>query len=286
MAMQRQTGPAASWTRRARSIFKQYVMPAEHGGWFLWIGPFLLGTFAADRFSGDIVVLLLLIVSGFLARQPLVILVKSMAGRRAQDDILPASKVFAVLALFVAVFLAILLAHGHWYLIWLALPAVPVLAVQMWLVARRQERQIAIELFGAGVLALAATAAYWVSLGSSDIVGWLLWALAWLYNASAIVYVYLRLQQRRWSAVPEWRDRLRAGRRTLIYAGVNLAVSLVLSLLGFVSPVVPLAFAFAVIHFGWGIAFPAVRARPTRVGIEQSIATVAFFLILAIAFRV
>lgn len=268
-----------------QAILKQYVIPAEHGGWLLWLGPFLLGALAAGEFKLDLVLLALLIVAGYLSRQPLVMLIKSLAGRRARADAVPALRIFGVIAALGAVLLAALLFRGHLYLLWLGLPALPVLAAQLWLVSRRQERQIGIELVGSGVLALAAPAAYWVTLGVMDANGWWLWGLSWLYNASAIVYVYLRLQQRRLAVAPEWRERWRKGARVLLYSVFDVLLALVLAAAALIPPLVPAVFALALIHFIYGISFPAVRARPAQIGLEQSLATLLFYLLLATAFR-
>ena len=269
-----------------RSLVKQYVIPPEHGGWLLWIGPFVLGALAAGELRIDLPLLLVLIVAGYLSRQPLIILVKVLAGRRARADASPALRVFSVIAVVMAVFLAGLLLRGDQYLLWLALPALPVLALQLSLVARRQERQIGIELIGSGVLALAAPAAYWTSLGKIEATGWWLWALSWLYNASAIVYVYLRLQQRRLAAVPKWGERWRQGARVLLYSNFDLALTIALAALTLIPPLVPVVYAFVVLHFVFGTSFPAVRVRPAQIGIEQSSATLVFYLLLALAYRI
>ncbi len=268
-----------------RTLFKRYVIPAEHGGWFLWIGPFLLGVLAAWQFKLDLVLLLLLIISGFLARQPLVIATRSLAGRRTRADLKTTLQVFAALGLLTTLLLGLLLLRGHFYLLWLALPALPVLAAQLWLVSHKQERQFGIELVGSGVLALAAPAAYWVGRAEMDATGWWLWALSWFYNASAIVYVYLRLRQRRLAERPDWGERLRQGARTLLYASFNLGLSIALAVLGLIPPLAMMAYAFALLHFIWGASCPAVRVRPARIGIEQSSATLLFFLLLALAYR-
>ncbi len=270
--------------RSARSLFKQYVMPAEHGGWFLWMGPFLLGSLAGWHFDLDLFLLLLLIVAGYLSRQPLIMLVKSLTGRRARADALPALQIFGLIALAAALPLGLLLLRGHTYLLWLGLPAVPVLALQLYLVSRRQERQTAIELVGSAVLALAAPAAYWVSRTGIDTTGWWLWALSWLYNASAVVYVYLRLRQRRWMTTPDLVERFRQAITSLLYAGFNLGLSIVLAFLGLIPPLAMAAYLFALLHYIFGASFPAIRARPVRIGIEQSSATLLFYVLLAAGF--
>ncbi len=273
-------------SRPVRSLFKQYIMPAEHGGWFLWIGPFLLGALAALQFRADLVLLLALIVNGYLLRQPLIILVKALTGRRARADAPLAFKVLAALGGIAALLFLLLLLRGSTFLVWLALPAGPVLALQLWLVSRRQERQMGIELVGSGVLALAAPAAYWVGRGATASEGWWLWALSWIYNASAILYVYLRLKQRRLNEVPRPEERLRQGAASLAYAVLSLGFSVALGWLGVIPPLAIAAYSFALLHYIYGTWRPAVHARPVKIGIEQSSATLLFYLLLALAFKV
>lgn len=280
------TTDARPTSKTFQTILKQYVIPTEHGGWLLWLGPFILGALAAGEVNFDLVLLVLLIVAGYLSRQPLIMLIKALAGRRARADAIPALRIFAVAATLDALLLAALLLRGYYYLLWLGLLALPVLGAQLWLVSRRQERQIGIELIGSGVLALAAPAAYWVTLGRIESTGWWLWGLSWLYNASAIVYVYLRLRQRRLTVAPEWGERWRQGTRVLLYSGFDLVLALFLAVSALVPLLVPAVFALALIHFIYGISFPAVRARPAQIGLEQSLATLLFYLLLATAFRI
>ena len=73
---------------------------------------------------------------------------------------------------------AALALQGFWYLLLLAIPALPVFGWHLWLVSRRRERrQPGVEIVGAGVLALAAPAAYWVGRGAPEPLGWWLWGV-------------------------------------------------------------------------------------------------------------
>lgn len=262
--------------------FKIYLLPPEHGGWFLLLGPFLFGALAAARPNMDLLTLLLLSLALYISRQPFVILVKALSGRRARGDARPASLALLGMTVVDAALLSALLWRGHTYLLWLGIPAGLVLAWQMFLVTRREERQIGIELVGAGTLALAAPAAYWVSVGEMMLTGWLLWGLAWLYSSSSIVYVYLRLKQRRWTALPPRHELWREGRRTLVYAAFNVVATLLSALTSITPPLTPLPYALATAHYVWGVTHPALGARPARIGIEQAAATLVFYLLLGL----
>lgn len=263
---------------------KHYWIPPEHGTWFMWIGPLLTGMLAARQVNLDLIGLAVLLLSAFLARQPLTIVFKALVGRRSRAEVRPASVVMAILGGLAIALLALMLARGHTYLAWLGLAALPVLAWQLALVAKREERQMGIELVGAGVLALAAPAAYWVGLGEARAAGWGLWALAWLYAAASIVFIYSRLEQRRWSEWPPRRERLRRGARVLLYAVVNLVLVVVLTDLHWVPPWAWVGFALAVPHIALGVMAPAARARPARIGLEQAGATLIFSTLLGVSY--
>lgn len=265
-------------------FFKIYVLPPEHGGWFLLLGPFLFGAIAAAQPNADLFVLLLFALASYIARQPLTLLVKALSGRRTKSDARPAFFALAATGALALLLLGVLIWRGYAFLLWLGIPAALVLAWQLWLVTQREERQFGIELVGAGMLALAAPAAYWVSVGSMTTTGWWLWLLAWLYAASSIVYVYLRLKQRRMKEMPARAEQWREGRRTLLYIGASIALTLALALLQFIPIWAPLAFALAGAHYVYGITHPCVGVKPARIGIEQSLATLLFYLVLGAIF--
>ena len=123
--------------------------------------------------------------------------VKVFSGRRPKSD-LPAVRFWIVVygAIILLALTGLILA-GAGYILFLAVPGVPVFAWHLWLVSKREERrQINVEIIATGVLALVAPAAYWTGIGQYDPAGWWLWVLTWLQNAASIVYAYLRLEQR------------------------------------------------------------------------------------------
>ena len=268
----------------AGKFFKIYVLPPEHGGWFLLLGPFLFGAVAAAQPNADLIALLCFALASYIARQPLTVLVKALSGRRAKSDVKPALIGLGATGFLAALFLGILLLRGYAFLLWLGIPAGIVLVWQLWLVTQREERQLGIELVGAGMLALTAPAAYWVSVGGMSRTGWWLWLLAWVYAASSIVYVYLRLQQRRVKQMPSRAEQWRDGRRTLLYIASAIVLTLALAFLQFVPVWTPLAYVLAGAHYVYGITHPCVGVKPARIGIEQSLATLLFYIVLGIAY--
>ncbi len=270
---------------RRRLLQRQYVLPNEHGAWIWWIGPLVLGAAAARRLEIDLGLLFAAALAVFLLRQPAAIAVKALSGRRAREDLRPAVVWISVYAALAALTIAALLIRGHSQLAWLALPGAAVFAWHLWLISRRQDRgQMGIELVGAGVLALAAPAAYWVCGGISAGQPWVLWVLTWLQSAASIVYVYQRLAQRRLAEMPPVGERWRMGGRTLAYHGFNLLFSLSLTLARLTPPLVPLGFGLMLIDALEGTARPPIGARPARIGLRQLGASITFFTWMAIAY--
>ena len=110
---------------------------------------------------------------------------KTFSNRRAKEDRLPALFWVSVYALLALVAFVILLLADFGQLTWLLLPGSSVFIWHLYLVSRRAERgQRGIEIVGAGVLALAAPASYWVAEGTSVALAWALWGISWLQSAA------------------------------------------------------------------------------------------------------
>jgi len=167
----------------------------------------------------------------------------------------------------------------------LAVPGVAVFAWHLWLIGRREERgQMGVEIVGAGVLALAAPAAYWVAGGLSPSLPWLLWLLCWLQSAASIVLVYFRLAYRKLEAVPSLDERLRDGRRALAYNGFNAVLASALALAGAVPPLVASAFLLMLLDTIGAVARPPLGHPPTRIGVRQLAASFLFVALCVLGF--
>lgn len=264
---------------------KRFALPSEHGSWIWWIGPLLIGAAAAGSITLDLFWLTLTVFAAFLFRQPVTLLVKTYSGRRPDRDRRPAliwASFYGTLAL---VGFTALLARGHSVLLYLVIPGVPVFGWHLWLVSRRAERgQRGIEIVGAGVLALAAPAAYWVSGGTNDRLAWILWGLTWLQSAASIVLVYLRLAQRKQSKSGTLQARLYAGLRTIAYHLFNLVLAIFFYLRGQIPLLSVAAFGIMFIDALEGVMRPAVGLKPTRIGVRQLIMSSLFFVLGALAF--
>jgi len=251
---------------------KQIYLPQDHGSWVFVFSPLLIGLFAGGGFDISSLYLVAGVLAAFLIRQPVTIAVKAWTGRRPRADLSAARVWIFVYGAVILLALTGLIANGFGYLLVLAIPGLPVFAWHLWLVSRREERrQVNVEIIGTGVLALAAPAAYWVGTGTYDPTGWWLWILVWLQNAASIVYAYLRLEQRELDRDPPRSELWRSGQRAFLYTTINFLAALSLGLMSFLPRFLFLPYLVQWIETLWGIFNPAIKWKPTRIGIRQLI---------------
>lgn len=263
------------------NLFLRHVaLPSDHGSWVFLLSPLLIGLFAGGRWSVASLFLIIASLAAFLIRQPVTTAVKIYSGRRNRRELPAAWFWIGIYGLIGALGLVGLVIQGFAYLFILVLPGIPVFVWHLYLVSKRAERrQMGVEIVGSGVLALVAPAGYWIGVGSLDPIGWLLLALTWLQSAASIVYAYLRLGQRDLPAVPAINERVRMGRRALIYTTFNIIFVAVLSVANLVSPLLTIPYALQWLETIWGTFNPAIGKRPTAIGFRQLFISSLFTLL-------
>lgn len=274
-----------------KPYFKKHIaLPQDHGSWVFILSPLLVGIFAGGDFTYATFNLIVAAMSAFMIRQPLTVAVKAYSGRRPKTDLDSARFWVLVYGSISALALLGLILEGFGYILFLAVPGVPVFAWHLWLVSRRAERrQAGIEVIATGVLSLVAPAAYWVGIREYDSSGWWLWAFTWLQSAASIVYAYLRLSQRELeldqASVKSRSERWRMGRRALLYTSFNLAVSIGLGWSNLIPRFIFIPFLAQWLETIWGITHPAVGWKPTRIGIRQLVVSIAWTILFIALWR-
>jgi len=275
----------------AESYSKKYLrrhiaLPSEHGAWVFLLSPLLIGLAAGGNLNTASLYLVITVLAAFLLRQPITIAVKAYSGRRSRRD-LPAARfwiIFYGMIVLLGVFSLVL--EGYAYILVLAIPGIPVFIWHLYLVSKRAERrQVGVEIVGSGVLALSAPAAYWIGIGSSEPVGWLLFILTWLQSAASIVYAYLRLEQRELAEIPTIPVRMLMGRRALMYTTFNLLFVSFLSFNGTLPSLLPISYALQWGESIWGTVKPAIDVKPTRIGLRQLILSTIFTILFILTWN-
>jgi hypothetical protein len=271
-----------------RQYFRSHIaLPSEHGSWVFLLSPLLIGVFAGNSFTISSIFLVVALLAAFLIRQPVIIAVKAYSGRRSRTELPVVRFWIAIYSLICFTALIGLFFNGYAYLLYLAIPGVPVFIWHLWLVSHRKERrQAGVEILGSGVLALSAPAAMWVGSGIADPTGWLLFLLTWFQSAASIVYAYLRLEQRELKSLPPVSTRWRMATRALLYTSFNLAIVTGTSLFGITPGLLFIPFALQWLETIHGTLHPAIGMKPTRIGLRQLAVSSLFTLLFILTWRV
>ncbi len=267
---------------------KQIAIPQDHGSWVFILSPLLVGIFAGGKFTYATLALIISAMSAFMIRQPMTVFVKATSGRRPKTDLAPARFWLMIYGIISALALAALVLQGFGYVLYLAIPGLPVFAWHLWLISRRTERkQAGIEIIATGVLSLAAPAAYWVALGGfgPQGLGWWLCALTWLQSSASIVYTYLRLEQRELKTRTDSRELWSMGKRALAYTSFNLFAALMLGWANIVPQLIFVPFLLQWVETLWGITHPSIGWKPTRIGVRQLIVSTLWTILFIICWR-
>lgn len=269
---------------------KQIALPQDHGSWIFILSPLLIGIFAGGSFTYATFNLIIAAMSAFMIRQPIIVIVKSISGRRPRTDLGPARFWLLIYGIISALALTALILEGFGAVLYLAIPGAPVFAWHLWLISQRAERkQAGIEIIATGILSLAAPAAYWIGLGEYSPPGWWLWAWTWLQSSASIVYAYLRLEQRELKqeqASVKSRSALwKMGRPALLYTSFNLFASLLLGWANIVPQLIFIPFLIQWLETLWGITHPSIGWKPTRIGMRLFIVSILWTILFIICWR-
>jgi len=269
------------------TVFKKHVaIPQDHGSWIFILSPLLIGVFAGKSFTFTTFNMIVAAMAAFMLRQPAIILIKIVSNRRSRDELIPAYFWLIAYGVLGLLALAALILEGFGYIVYLAIPGVPIFAWHLWLVSKREERkQVNVEIIATGVLSLSAPAAYWVGIGQYSPHGWWLWILIWFQMTASIVYAYLRLDQRNQAKGSDGKGRWKMGWRSAAYTSFNLISILTLGLLTILPGLLFIPYLVQWTETMWGITHPAIGWKPTRIGIRQFVVSTIWTILFIVLWR-
>jgi hypothetical protein len=152
-------------------------------------------------------------------------------------------------------------------------------------VRRRKERhQVLLAMLATAVLSLTAPAAFWIGTQTADPFGWILWGLVWIQSAASIVYVNLRLEQRRLRTLPDFRERARLGIGAIRFATFNVVLVACLAMAGRVPSLLLAPYMLQWLETIWGTVRSVSGGRPAAIGIRQLIVSILFTILFALAY--
>jgi hypothetical protein len=124
-----------------------------------------------------------------------------------------------------------------------------------------------------------------VGIGRYDLAGWYLWILVWFQTAASIVYAYLRLEQRELPNIPARKQMWSMGMRAFAYTTFNLVAVLALGLVNALPRFLFLAYFVQWSETLWGIYHPAIKWKPSRIGMRQLNVSILWTILFIVTWR-
>lgn len=231
---------------------KHLLLPAEHGTWFWFLVPSLVGVGVARGVNAAVLLTFIGGFAAFLMRQPLTAWLQIRRGRGRRSDGPLALRLTIGLGVVALLCFAALLLMGYAVLLWLLLPLAPLVVLYLFVARQRRAalRSFWMEMAGAAGLALVAPAVLIAATGQISSAGWALWGLMAGQNVLGAHYVRLRLAD----------THVRPSRRSAVVwsHGVGLLAVVLAGIQGIVPLMAAVPFAAFLVRAVWA----AVRPRP------------------------
>ncbi|MBI4301167.1 MAG: YwiC-like family protein, partial [Chloroflexi bacterium] len=253
------------------------------------LGPFLMGIGAAGEISLETLLFFLVTLLFFGARYPLTLLFRSYLGGPVRGlgrfEIWRWLVGYSGLGLLFTV--PLLYPYGNWWLILLGALWLLLVVFQFLLERLRWHRTVVGELLVVAGLALAGPSAYYISGGPWGNNIFVLWILALLYWGSSVFYVKMRVSQRsQHRRKLGLEDRWAMGKYMALFLFILLLMVASLTILGLAPWLVPLAFAPLVYKVFTGILTAPPERSIRRLGFKELAHSVAFVVIVILAYRI
>lgn len=248
----------------------------------MWLAPALAAVAIAGGGWLHWAIFLAAALALFLARNPMALRVRGVPLGSAQTVWLA-----AYLAVGLALGAVLVFAYDRWLLVPLGLVATFWLGVHLLLAMARRDRSVAGQWVGVAGLTLAGPAAYYVATGDLGSTGLALWALSFLYFGYPIYYVKFKVDPATRKADPDesgW-QKLRLGRQPILYQAFSVALAALLAAFGVAPWAALAALAPATVQVVVGVLRPSPRLSMKRLGFTQVGHSLAFGVLLALAFR-
>jgi hypothetical protein len=262
------------------------IVPKEHGAWAVIYGAFLAGVGVAGQVTLPVILFLVGVTAAAFANGPFTMLVRATPGQAAAEQ---KRRALAWLLLYgaaaILAFGPLLIAYRMTFLLPFGMGAVIFLLLRAFLVRERGDRMLGGELVGTAGLSMVGPAAHAVAVGAVRPVGGVLWLLLFLFFASGVFYVRMRIRamvaHRRGESTP-------SNPAVWSCVGYHVALFVVIPSLVMLNVIpwpVLLAFAPALWRAAAGLRRDETRLDVRRLGWSEVAVATAFVFLLIAAFR-
>ncbi|MCW5962865.1 MAG: YwiC-like family protein [Bryobacterales bacterium] len=223
-------------------------IPREHGAWGLLLQPFLAASVLAGFWSWTLAPALLLVVLGFMVKEPLVVLARQRWVWRGANPQTPRAMRWLVIE-----FAGILACLGvlvrvvpATHLIALTSIAILLTMTAVWFTVTNRQRSVMLQLLSAAGLSTSALLVVLLSEQSLPVWSWQLWAVLSLHAAGSILVVHERLRRvasRKRSSAPSGISTIKPNRAAPVAQLVQVAAGALSSVVVAVPLWLPLFFS-------------------------------------------
>jgi len=262
------------------------IVPKEHGAWAVLFGAFLAGVGVAGQVTLPVLLFLVGITGAAFANGPLAILARWPAGQaqvERQRHALAWFLAYGCVAM--AAFAPLFLVYRMTFLLPFGMGAAFFLLLRVYLVRERDERTLSGELAGTAVLTMVGAAAHAVAVVGVQAVGAVIWLLLFLFFASGVFYVRMRVHGMVAMRKAAGTAPNPARWPCVLYHTLLIIVIPALLLARVVPWPVVFAFAPALWRAATGLGKAETRLDLKRLGWSEVAVATAFVFLLIAAFR-
>ena len=261
------------------------IVPREHGVWAVLYGSFLVGVGVAGHMTLAAALLLVGITAAVFANGSLSILARWRASEGQRERRRYALTWFLLYGAIAAAALGpLLLFFGMTFLLLFGVGAACFLSLRVFLIRERDDRTLTGELVGAAGLTMGGPVAHAVSVGEVQAVSLILWLLLFLFFASGVFYVRMRIHR----MVSQRKEASASNREwwpCVLYHMVLIIVIPALLWARLVPWPVFLAYAPAVWRAAAGLSREETRLELRRLGWSEVALAAVYVIILVAAFH-
>lgn len=255
------------------------ILPKEHGSWALLYGPFVIVILAFGSFGFRTLLLFVSLTALFLTHEPLAKLSRTSTATVGAERVRHWQKWFFGYAITGLI-------SGSWlllrYELWFLLPAGVLIAgfliLNLYLVSRRQDRQLVPELLGVLGLTTSGPITYYVMTGALDFTAFVIWVICLLYFSSAVFYVKMRVS-RFTGREAEFRTALCVAYHLFLLMSLTFLVQA-----DWISGWIVLGFIPLLVRSVWPLVKPDKRLNFKKIGYSEVAYTVVFVIAAGLTF--
>ena len=260
------------------------IIPREHGAWAVLFGAFLAGIGVAGRVTLPTMFLLGGVTLLALANGPFTVLLRNPGGRPASDQRRTVGWFLVYWASAVACFASLFVVYRMTFLLSFGMVAAPFFVLRAFLVRKGEDRSLAGELVGTAGLTLVGPTAHAVAVGAAQPTGAVLWLLLFLFFASGVFYVRMRIRDVLAKRHGKSDVRNPARRWCILYHLLLLLVVPAIAASQVIPWLVLLAFAPALWRAAAGLRRQDASLNLKRLGWSEVGLTAAFVALLVFSF--